>query len=410
MKRKNYKKIKELILVILILAFVAFLVFVNLKFVNNRDGGSDFLPYWISSRNFIQDGINPYSSENIASIRRSANELLKSEDHVLADQKYPLFTVFLFVPLSFIEDFNIALAIWMTILEVSIILSTMLIWRLLQIKTGILMMLLWLAFSIFWYYGARTIVSGNLIGLTILLISLVLYGLIKKLDELAGITLAVSFIQPQVIPVFVIFILFWAVSNRRLKIIFWFFGTLIMLVLFSFLILPTWMKDLLRLIVIDPFYNSAGTFKTFLASLMPGIGSRVGEIGSILFTLLLVIEWIIGRKSRDEKLIWLASLTLVAGQLIGLSSSPDYFVIMMPALMVIYFAMTDRWKNNNFLFSILIIVVMFIIPWIIHFRVQSGESRQEAALFLAAPALLIPGLYWIRWWIRNPVNKLSGLS
>ena len=97
MKRKNYKKIKDLILVILILPFVAFLVFVNLKFVNNTDGGSDFLPYWISSRNFIQDGINPYSSENIASIRRSANELFKSEVIVLVDQKYPLFTIFLFV-------------------------------------------------------------------------------------------------------------------------------------------------------------------------------------------------------------------------------------------------------------------------------------------------------------------------
>jgi hypothetical protein len=408
MNRKQQRTIKETLQILLLLIIVGLFIFGNLLYTAKNPGGNDFLVHWVGTQSFVKEGISPYSDNVALRIQNLVyGRPAQAGEHELR-VAYPFYSVFIFLPFSLIDDFTVARALWMTALEFLIIFSTIMMIRMVNWKPKFLITFLIIVFSLFWYHGLRSIINGNAVVLILFLIILSIYAIIHKQDELAGICLAFITIKPQVVFAFIIFLVFWSLSNRRYKVIFWFFGSLIALIVLSLFIMPTWPMEFIREVFRYPGYNPPGTPATALAEILPGIGRQLGIILSVVSALILLVEWFFGRYSRENKFIWISSLTLAMGQWLNVQTDPGNFLIMFPAIILILRIIEDRWRNSGQWIILLFLSVIFFIPWIIFIRtIDFGyQPLQNPIMFFPVPLMLIIGLFWVRWWVKNPVTDI----
>jgi len=408
MNRKQQRTIKEVLQILLLLIIVGLFIFGNLQYTAKNPGGNDFLVHWVGTQSFVKEGISPYSDNVALRIQKLVyGRPAQAGEHELR-VSYPLYSIFLFLPFSLIEDFTIARAIWMTVLEFLVILSAIMMIKMVNWKPNFLISFLLIVFSLFWYHGLRSIINGNAVVFILFLVILSIYAIIHKQDELAGICLALITIKPQVVFAFILFLFFWSLTNRRYKVIFWFLGSLTALIVLSLFILPSWPMEFIREVFRYPGYNPPGTPATAFAEILPGIGRQLGIILSVLSALILLVEWLIGRFSHEIKFIWVASLTLVLGQWLNIQTDPGNFLIMFPAIILIFSIIEDRWKISGQWIILVYLAIIFFVPWIIFIRtIDFGyQPLQNPIMFFPVPLILAFGLYWVRWWVKNPVTDI----
>ena len=408
MKRNQQRIIKEIFQIILLLIIVGLLIFGNLDFVEKNPGGNDFLVHWVGTQSFIQEGISPYSDEVALRIQNLVyGRPAMSGEHELR-VAYPFYSMFLFLPFALMEEFELARALWMTLLEGLLILSTLLALKIVNWKPKILISTLLIVFSLFWYHGLRSLINGNAVIIILFLVIVVVYAIKAKQDELAGICLALITIKPQVVLPFIIFITIWSLVNKRSRIFFWFVGIMVALLLLGLFLLPSWPLEFLREVLRYPGYNPPGTPASALAEIMPGAGRQLGLLLSGLSIIVLLIEWFFGRHSGQLKFYWIVSLTLVLGQWVNIQTDPGNFIVMFPAIIMIVKMIEDRWKNFGQWINIGFLAILFFIPWIVFLRtIEYGyQPLQNPVMFFPVPLFLIIGLYWVRWWVINPVTEI----
>jgi len=106
-------------------------------------------------------------------------------------------------------------------------------------------------------------------------------------DEAAGILLAISTIKPQNVVLLIGFLLFWAIINKRYRLIGYFLGSMIVFVGFSTLLIPDWLVQNIREVIRYPSYNPPGTVGAVMFSWWGDIGQRLSIGLSALLILLL---------------------------------------------------------------------------------------------------------------------------
>ncbi|MBE0685552.1 MAG: DUF2029 domain-containing protein, partial [Anaerolineaceae bacterium] len=395
MNRNQQRTIKEVLQILLLLIIVGLFIFGNLQYTAKNPGGNDFLVHWVGTQTFVKEGISPYSDNVALRIQKLVyGRPAQVGEHELR-VAYPFYSIFLFFPFSLIEDFTVARALWMTVLELLVIISTIMMIRMVNWKPNFLISFLLIVFSLFWYHALRSIINGNAVVFILFLVTLSIYAINHKQDELAGICLALITIKPQVVFAFILFLVFWSLSNRRYKVIFWFLGTLAAIILLSSFILPSWLMEFIREVFRYPGYNPPGTPSNALAEILPGIGRQLGIILSVLSALILLIEWLIGRFSREFKFFWISSLTLVLGQWLNIQTDPGNFLIMFPAVILILRIIEDRWKSSGQWFILVYLAILFFVPWIIFVRtIDFGyQPLQNPIMFFPVPLILIIGLF-----------------
>jgi len=152
MNRKQQRTIKEVLQILLLLIIVGLFIFGNLQYTAKNPGGNDFLVHWVGTQSFVKEGISPYSDNVALRIQNLVyGRPAQAGEHELR-VSYPLYSIFLFLPFSLIEDFTIARAIWMTVLEFLVIISTIMMIKMVNWKPNFLISFLLIVFSIFWYH------------------------------------------------------------------------------------------------------------------------------------------------------------------------------------------------------------------------------------------------------------------
>lgn len=408
MNRKQQRTIKEIFQVLILLIIVGLFIFGNIQYTTKNPGGNDFLVHWVGTQSFVKEGISPYSDTVALRIQELVyGRPARAGEHELR-VAYPFYSIFLFLPFSLIEDFAMARALWMTLLEFLVIISTIMMVRLVNWKPKFLILFLVIVFSLFWYHGLRSIINGNAVVVILFLVILCIYAIIHHQDELAGICLAFLTIKPQVVLFFILFLVLWSILNRRFRVVFWFLGSLTAFIILGLFILPTWPMEFIGEVLRYPGYNPPGTPATALAEILPGIGRQLGIILSVISGFILLIEWFFGKNSKEIKFIWIASLSLVLGQWMNIQTDPGNFLIMFPAIIVIFKLIEDRWKNTGQWIMLIYLAILFFIPWIIFLRtIDFGyQPLQNPIMFFPVPLFLLLGLYWVRWWVKNPVTDI----
>lgn len=390
---------------IVVVGVLVLLTWGNLNYARQNPGGNDFLVHWEGTRSFLIDNLSPYSDQTALRIQTLAYGGPAGPGQHELRVAYPLYSIILFFPFAFISDFAVARAVWMTVLEVGLLLISIFSIQAAGWKPRFPTLLVFLLFSFLWYQAVRPVINGNAVIIVTLGIVGALVAIRNGSDEVAGILLAFTTIKPQVVAVFLVFIVLWSLFNRRWRLIAWLVGTLLLLSAVAWFFLPDWILQNLREIVRYPGYNPPGTPGAALAVWFPAMGQRIGLGLTAVLMVVLLFEWFIGRKADYRGFLWLASLTLVASQWIGIQTDPGNFIVVLPALVLCFALIEERYRHQGWVISLLIMLALGVGLWVLFVQtlvISNGQPQQSPVMFFPLPAFLFLLLYWVRWWAFHP--------
>lgn len=390
----------------LIAAVMALLTWFNYRYAQQNPGGNDFLVHWVGTRSFLIDGLSPYSDETAERIQTAAyGRPARLGEHELR-VAYPLYSIVVFLPYALVGDYHLARALWMTTMEIALLALSLVSMRLVNWKPGRITQVLFLVFSILWYHAFRPLINGNAVILVALCLAGGLWALKSKADELAGVLFAFATIKPHVALLLLVFVVYWAFVNRRWGVIGWLGGTVALLSASAALLIPDWILQNIREIVRYSSYNPPVTLRTALGALLPTAGNRIGWAITGLLGLILLMEWWLVRKASFRSFVWVACLTLVASQWIGIPTDPGNFIILMPALALVFALWQERWRRGGAVFALVSMLALLGGLWALFLAtVEYGDQPQQSPImFLPLPGFLLVMLYWVRWWAFKPPN------
>jgi hypothetical protein len=394
------------IMVAAIIAGIAALTWGNFQFASQNPGGNDFLVHWMGTRALLKEGISPYSDEAALMIQTMAyGRPARPGEHELR-VAYPLYSVVLFAPFALINDFALARAFWMTLLEVCLIALVIFSLRLVNWKPSPIFLAGLFIFSLLWYHGLRPLINGNAVVVVAVGLVGALLALRDGSDELAGVLFAFTTIKPQVVVLVLAFVCVWGFVNRRWRLLSWLVGTVALLTAAAALMYPDWIMQNLREVMRYPGYNPPGTPGTAFASWWPVFGARIGWAMTILITVLLLFEWRAVLKAGPRAMIWGFFLTLTAGQWSGIQTDPGNFIVLFPVLILVlgFFAERSQ-KGAEGVGAVLLVVLLGGLWWLFLGTVAYGDQPvQSPIMFFPLPGLMLLLLYWVRWWAVRPMR------
>lgn len=383
------------------------LVWADFNLAQWNIAGDGFSIQWISIQSLAKSGSSPYSDEVTTQLRENiqvvSSFIVGSSPYYI----YPLYSGFVIFPFTLIGDKTLAHAIWLTAQLCIIFAMIIIALRLTGWKPVWYIFFLFSLFTIFsyhivipWQYGGLTVWSAFFILVALLAIGDSRY-------ETGGVFLALASIQPQLVLLPTIFIVIWAISKKRNTLILWFFITLILLSAIGLFLVPDWIIQYLRLLY--KFLNNLppGTPSGFFRSMWPGLGKQVGWLIMGSSGLVLLIEWFLALKKDHRWFLWTVSLTMVISLIIGIPVIPGNFVELILPLVLISAMLTERWSRAGPWVAVFITILLFIWEWMLYYKDVSGSTPgNQLNLIFPLPAVLLIGLYWVRWWAVKPRHML----
>jgi hypothetical protein len=392
---RNLNRITIPFVVFLATAIFGGLVLANTVYARSQPLEKQFLVPWLGARTFLQYGVSPYDAQTMqrAQVVYYGRMAAEGEDPLKLATPFPV-ELFYF-PFAFITDYPLALGLWMCIGEIALIAAAFLILLLTGWKPRWFLLPVILLFAILGVYSFRALTGGSAAPLAVFGLVSALIAIRDERDELAGALLSLSFFKPSIAAIFLLFLLWWVIVNRRGRVVLGFFMAVGFFTLISFFLLPSWFLPYLRGLVSALRYDPGITVGRLLTEWWPAIGSRVGLIIMIAIALLLIIEWRAVRGKDFRHALWTASLTLVAAPLLNIPTSLDALILLFLPLILILSIAAQRWTGLRAAFaSGGILLATFAFTWLI-----SGSTH---ALFFVLPIILFACLYWIRWWAVHP--------
>ena len=235
--KQNQQLIIFLVLIVFIVALLSFAIY---TVTAGNTVGTDILVFYLAGRSSFIDGQGPYIASNfvLSQIMVYGHRAGAGEDPLIFG--YPPYVLFPLTPLFFIP-FQWTQAIWLALLLVATILIPLLMFphspR-------------WLPATIFLLYPfSFGLLMGNFavpIGIIILAVFGYLFLFEKaspSIDFIAGVALAWSTAKPQFIWLFLVFYFIAALKLKRNWLIYGFITAIIIFLLISFVVSPSWVTD-----------------------------------------------------------------------------------------------------------------------------------------------------------------------
>ena len=144
-------------LVVLLASALGGLTYANYRFAQANPGGNDFLARWTGAHYWLVEGISPYDER----VSLAAQEMIygrRAQPRAGEDVAHfvcPLPSMLFFGLFGLIEFLPARGALWMTVLEVSLIALTLVSLRLVEWRVSPIGAALMVLFGVVWYHGAR---------------------------------------------------------------------------------------------------------------------------------------------------------------------------------------------------------------------------------------------------------------
>ena len=396
-----------ILLILVVIAALVGLTWANYQFSLNNPGGNDFLARWMGARYWVMEGISPYDEQvSLASqevIYGHPADISQGEDknHFV----YPLYSMIFFAPFGPLE-YNLARALWMTLVEVSLFLLAIVSLRLVEWQVPVYKAVVLVIFTLLWYHGVRTVILGQFAGLNALLVALALLLIIRKQDFAGGMLLALSTAKPQMVFLLVPFVFLWALSTRRRDIIGGLLVGMAVLIGASLALLPSWPLEWLRQLLDYPTYTpQTASPLSMIANTMPGISRQLGLFLHVFFMAYLILEWILAWGKDERWFRWTALLTIVITNLVAYRTATTNFIMMLPALFLVFSLWEARWRSGGRIAVWVSLVVLGFGLWPLFLSTVQG-NQEQTVMYLPYPFFCLIGLLWVRWWAINPPRVL----
>ena len=402
--------ITAILLVFLALAALSGLVWANTQYVRAQPAEKDFLVPWLAARTFLQYGDSPYSepATQRAQILYYGRLAGQGQDPLALWLPFPV-ELFYF-PIALINDYVLAHAIWMTCLEIALVALAFLSLRLTGWKPRRVFLPVILLFPLLWVYGAFSLDSGSAAGFVALALVGFLLALRGESDELAGGLLILLVSAARFTGVLAFFIFWWISYTRRWRVLWGFLMGLAVLLGLAFLFLPDWFLPFLGGLYSHFMYNPGFTSTGIFASWSPVVGQRLGWVLAGVLLLVLFFEWGNTLTKDFRAFLWMVSLTVSVTPLLGIPMVLKEYLFLFFPLMLFLALLGERrpWLERWGVPGIVMIIIGGL--WLLTMDLVAANAYAVLAdiLILFLPALLVIGLYWMRWWFIHTVP--SGLE
>ena len=405
---KNNRTLSIILVLIVAGIVLVGLIWVNFQFSSNNPGGNDFLAHYVGTRSLLFEGKSPYSDEVALEIQKLVFGRPAEPGEIEHRVVYPLYSTLIFTPFALIKDYAIARVAWMTVMEIILLFTGYLALQITNWKPKLVILVIYYQFCVLWYHGFRAVVNGNAVIVVAFFITASLYALWKQKDNAAGVLLALSTIKPNLVILFILLVLVWCIHKKRYQVLVWFFGSMLVLTLGAMILIPDWIIQNLWEIIKYPGYNPPGSIAEVIGFWLPGLEMAIKWGIGIGLGLLLSYEIWLARKSKFESFIWTACLTLTISQWIGIATDPGNFVILFVPFVLILARLDERWKQQRVVLIPAILAITFVGLWGLFVATLSYEYQpmQSSIMFFPLPAILLIGLYWIRWWVVGGTSAL----
>jgi hypothetical protein len=307
------------------------------------------------------------------------------------------------LPFALIGDKTLAHGVWLTLQLVAVFAILVLGLKLTSWKPTWYIFLLFLISTIFSYHVVIPWLDGGMSIWAALFLLLALAAIQQNRNEVAGILLALSAIQPQMVILPVIFTLIWAGSQRKRILILWFFITLVFTSIVGLFLVPDWILQYLRILTKFTQNFPPGTPGYLFKNNWPGLGKQLGWLVSAVLAIILLVEWWLALKKDFRWFLWTACLTMVISQWIGIPTIPGNFIGLILPLILISAMLSERWPHGGDWVAVLLCVIIFIWEWSLFWlNITSSQPAMQLNLIIPFPMVLLVGLYWVRWWAIKP--------
>lgn len=393
------KKTANVWLPILVLLALVGATLLNLRLASTFQLQDDFAPRWVAAREWMQSGSSPYSD----STHQASLELLDengNEPFGLSQGRFvdPAWFVIFYLPISFVP-YHIARAIWMTLIELSLVLSVALSVRMAGLKMSTPELLLTSILVLVFYplFKAVLVVSVNTpyIFLTLLAV----YLARERQGTTAGFLFALSVWMVPLSFFLVILFIIWLGARRDNSLPKIFFSSVAFFILVSLILFPGWAAEwfatYLRLF---PDFSWVRTPLMVFGGLFPGASAQIAIALSLLALIVMLVEWYNIGEREGRGFHWKLMLTLNLLYLFNLTSEGLYLIWLFAPLFSVFKYLTEKWRvSGKIIFWVTYLALIFI-----HWRrfqiTQNWLPEESSLVILLLPTITLVGLQWFRWW------------
>jgi hypothetical protein len=369
-----------LIIIILLDAYATYVVFTS-KF----PGANDFYSRWAGGRAFLLDGLNPYSDEVTRRIQLGMYGHLAEEGADQVAFAYPMYTIYLFFPLSLIPSYPQAQALWQAILEFALLFGVFFTFRIYRWQPKPWLLAATCFWSVLFYPGARSIILGQFAIVVFAFIALALWAVKESKDILAGACLALSTIKPQMVFLLIPLLLLWAIYHRRWRLVGSFVTSMIVLVCSSLLLVPTWPADFLAWMVKYPSYTAIGSpIWTLTHYFFPHLGTPVEIVISLLVLGHLLYAWRGAVRGGWLEFDWVVAMTLIVTNLIALRTATTNYVVLLMPTFIVFKTLDKRFQQWGAMLIALIELLLLVGFWVLFATTVTG-NYEHPIMYLPLP-------------------------
>ena len=381
-------------------------------FTSRFPGGNDFYARWANGCALVWSGTNPYSDEAMleAQMGMHGHPAQVGEDR--AAFAYPLYTLFFFWPLCYVQPYPLVQAIWMTLMLYALLAAAVLTARVAGWRPGYGIWGATLMWSVFNYPHFRAIVLGQMATLVFLGLALTLWALRRKKDILAGAVLAVTTIKPQMSFLLVPWILWWSAWRRRWSVWAGFCGAMVLLVVISLALVPTWIADFIEDVrsYRDSWTQASGSSEELVQqgkdetvtaqvknyrSLIWMITRHLLKLGpaaevvsvTVLSAYVLLVSW--QRRQADWRgFLWVTGLVLIATNFVAPRTATTHYTMLLLPLFA-WFAQLERGLGRKGRWAVLGVELALLVgQWLIFLTTVEG-TFEAALVYLPFPLIML---------------------
>lgn len=401
MKRYQKTKISQYLILSLIFASLAAAAFASMFVMQRIPFEDHFVLNWAAGRAWLLEGINPYDE---AEILQRAEEAIVGSDFLAilpaeTVQLNPFLNMVFYLPFSLIP-YQISRMLWVMTLTIGVLLIGYLSLLIANWKITATSKIIILLAGLLWIPGIATIITGQLSPIVILLLLISLYLFLQGQDNAAGFILALTSGSFYITGLVIILFITYAIIKRRWSLITAYGAGLAFLIIVSLLLIPTWPRDWL-IIVVENYenLNLVQTPLMTLASLLPGIEDFLSILLHIIFGTFYIFLLIRLRSKSERIFVWNALAVLVVVSLLNIRGSAAHLFLLLPAILLVFRFLTERLGLFGRIITWIFIVLLVTIPWYASLPVEMiTVSSSLSTMVIWLPILVIIGMNWIRWW------------
>lgn len=387
-------------LIIGLILLLALLIGINIYAVRNLEIGAGFYSYWLSSRILFAQGGNPYAPELFDQVLNAY-----PNDPTVSGFTLPLFSVIPVVLFSFIDRFDIAMVLWMIVLEAALIFAGIKALSAFRINKTTISPPVFYGLLLLSYPAVRAVMDGDMGILSLMFLFVALDAIRMGEDEFAGIMLAFATMKFSLTTLPILWILLWCLFNARPTVVAWFGMVLVLLILLATLFMTDWIVEFVRVVIYYYKYLNPIYFSVLIANWQPELGGRIGWAISGILIAIMLIEWLVNLRGSTIAFEWVTTLTLTLPFLIGIPALGKNLYLLWFPLIFMLDKINLRWIFLGKWFNLVVLLLFFAIPWIIHLPMRANFSYPVDVTNIIFPFIGVLLLYWNRWWtIRSVVQ------